>query len=127
MRRVAFQQTQRKQVAMNSEIENIGDEDDVLIRMQHDNGTVVTFVSAPSAVFEKTDTIDPMTFWLAPDNVFVAINEDLLDEMIEESIEKNSGIYGDEEAAFLPIVHILNVGLKEVNRQIAQWGEKNES
>lgn len=112
---------------MNSEIENIDDEDDVLIRMQHDNGTVVTFVSAPSAVFKKTDTIDSMTFWLAPDNVFVAINEDLLDEMIEESIKKNSGIYGDKEAAFLPIVHVLNIGLKEVDRQITQRREKNES
>ena len=78
---------------MNSEIEDIEDDeedDDILIRMQHDNGTVVTFISAPSSVFEKSDVIDPMIFWLASDNVFVAINEDLLNEMIEESMEKTT-------------------------------------
>jgi hypothetical protein len=56
----------------------------------------------------------------------VAINEDILNEMIEESIEKNSQIYDEKEAAFLPIVHILNVGLKEVNRQIANRATKTE-
>ena len=78
---------------MNSEIEDIEDDeedDDILIRMQHDNGTVVTFISAPSSVFEKSDVIEPMIFWLASDNVFVAINEDLLNEMIEESMEKTT-------------------------------------
>ena len=110
---------------MNPEIEDINDEDDVLIQMQNDDGVVVTFLTAPPSVFEVTDRIEPLTFWLSPKSVYVAINEDILNEMIEESIEKNSQIYDEKEAAFLPIVHILNVGLKEVNRQIAQRGEKN--
>ena len=126
MRQVAFQQTQRKRAEMNPEIEDINDEDDdVLIQMQNDDGVVVTFLTAPPSVFEVTDRIEPLTFWLSPKSVYVAINEDILNEMIEESIEKNSQIYDEKEAAFLPIVHILNVGLKEVNRQIAQRGEKN--
>jgi len=111
---------------MNPEIKNIEDEDDVLIRMQNVDGVVVTFLSAPSSVFEVTDRIDPFTFWMTPDNVFVVINKDLLNEMIEDSIEKNSGIYEEKEAAFLPIVHVMNIGLREVDRQIAQRGEKNE-
>ena len=113
---------------MNPEIEYIEDDndDDVLIQMQNDDGVVVTFLAAPPSVFEVTDKIDPMTFWFSPKSVYVAINEDILNEMIEESIEKNNGVYDDKEAAFLPIVHVLNIGLKEVNRQIAQRGEKNE-
>jgi hypothetical protein len=126
MRQVAFHQPQRKRAEMNPEIEDINDEDDdVLIQMQNDDGVVVTFLTAPPSVFEVTDRIEPLTFWLSPKSVYVAINEDILNEMIEESIEKNSEIYDEKEAAFLPIVHILNVGLKEVNRQIAQRGEKN--
>ncbi len=112
---------------MNSEIEYIDDDDDVLVRVQNDDGVVVTFLTAPSSFFEITDRIDPLTIWLASDNVFVAINEDLLNEMIEDSIEKNSEIYEEMEAAFLPIVHVMKVGLKEVDRQIAQRREKTES
>lgn len=111
---------------MNPEIEDIDDEDDdVFIQMQNDDGVVVTFLTAPPSVFEVTDRIEPLTFWMSPKNVYVAINEDILNEMIEESIEKNNGVYDDKEAAFLPIVHVLNIGLKEVNRQIEQRGEKN--
>ena len=127
MRRVAFQQTQRKRAEMNPEIEDINDEDDdVLIQMQNDDGVVVTFLTAPPSVFEVTDRIDPLTFWMSPKSVYVAINEDILNEMIEESIEKNNGVYEDKEAAFLPIVHVLNIGLKEVDKQIANRATKIE-
>ncbi len=112
---------------MNSEIEYIDDDDDVLVRVQNDDGVVVTFLTAPSSFFEITDRIDPLTIWLASDNVFVAINEDLLNEMIEDSIEKNSEIYEEMEAAFLPFIQVMKVGLKEVDRQIAQRREKTES
>ena len=112
---------------MNPEIENINDEDDdVLIRMQNDDCVVVTFLTAPPSVFEVTDRIDPLTFWMSPKSVYVAINEDILNEMIEESIEKNKGVYDDKEAAFLPIVHVLNIGLKEVDKQIANRATKIE-
>ena len=112
---------------MNPEIENINDEDDdVLIQMQNDDGVVVTFLTAPPSVFEVTDRIDPLTFWMSPKSVYVAINEDILNEMIEESIEKNKGVYDDKEAAFLPIVHVLNIGLKEVDKQIANRATKIE-
>jgi hypothetical protein len=127
VRQIAFQQTQRKRAEMNPEIEDINDEDnDVLIQMQNDDGVVVTFLTAPSSVFEVTDRIDPLTFWMSPKSVYVAINEDILNEMIEESIEKNNGVYDDKEAAFLPIIHILNVGLKEVDKQIANRATKIE-
>ena len=112
---------------MNPEIEDINDEDDdVLIQMHNDDGVVVTFLTAPPSVFEVTDRIDPLTFWMSPKSVYVAINEDILNEMIEESIEKNNGVYDDKEAAFLPIVHVLNIGLKEVDKQIANRATKIE-
>ena len=112
---------------MNPEIEDIDDEDDdVLIEMQNNDGVVVTFLTAPPSVFEVNDRIDPLTFWISPKNVYVAINEDILNEMIEESIEKNNGVYDDKEAAFLPIVHVLNIGLKEVDKQIANRATKIE-
>ena len=60
--------------------------------MQNDDGVVVTFLTAPSSVFEVTDRIDPLTFWMSPKSVYVAINEDILNEMIEESIEKSKNL-----------------------------------
>ncbi len=112
---------------MNPKIENIDDDDDVLIRVQNNDGVMVTFLTAPSSFFEITDRIDPLTIWLASDNVFIAINEDLLNEMIEDSIEKNSEIYEEMEAAFLPIVHVMKVGLEKVDSQIAQRRKKAET
>ena len=124
MRQVAFHQTQRKRAEMNPEIEDINDEDDdVFIQMQNDDGVVVTFLTAPPSVFEVTDRIDPLTFWMSPKSVYVAINEDILNEMIEESIEKNNGVYDDnfidhKLPRLLPVISGYNSKLYPITRQV---------
>ena len=93
-------------------------DDDVLIRMQHDNGVTVTFLTAPQELFSDRENLSPLVFWLDEDEVFLAFNEDGLNEMIHESVELNGDIYGEQAAAFLPIQHIIQIGLSTIEQQI---------
>ena len=93
-------------------------DDDVLIRMQHDNGVIVTFLTAPQELFSDRENLSPLVFWLDENEVFLAFNEDGLNEMIHESIELNGDIYGELAAAFLPIQHIIQIGLSTIEQQI---------
>jgi hypothetical protein len=91
------------------------DEDDVLIRMQHDDGTTVTFLTAPPEVFTERDQLEPLLFSISETDICIAFNSDLLESKIKEAVERNCDTYSAKEAAFLPITMILNKGLKAVD------------
>ena len=92
------------------------DEDDVLIRMQHDDGTTVTFLTAPPEVFTEKEQLEPLLFGISETDICIAFNSDLLESKIKEAVEKNRDTYSAKEAAFLPITMILNKGLKAVDK-----------
>ena len=92
------------------------DEDDVLIRMQHDDGTTVTFLTAPPEVFTEKEQLEPLLFGIIETDICIAFNSDLLESKIKEAVEKNRDTYSAKEAAFLPIIIILNKGLKAVDK-----------
>ena len=92
------------------------DEDDVLIRMQHDDGTTVTFLTAPPEVFTEKEQLEPLLFGISETDICIAFNSDLLESKIKEAVEKNRDTYSAKEAAFLPIIIILNKGLKAVDK-----------
>lgn len=92
------------------------DEDDVLIRMQHDDGTTVTFLTAPPEVFTEKEQLEPLLFGISETDICIAFNSDLLESKIKEAVEKNCDTYSAKEAAFLPITMILNKGLKAVDK-----------
>ena len=94
------------------------DDEDVLLRLRHDNGTSVTFLTAPAATFTVTDKLEPLITQLDTDQIYVAFNEDLVEQLIQKSIEKNGADYGAQAAAFLPITKILNIGLRAVNEYV---------
>jgi hypothetical protein len=93
-------------------------DEDVLIRMQHDNGVIVTFLTAPQELFSDRENLSPLVFWLDENEVFLAFDEDELNKMIHESVLLNGNIYGYQAAAFLPIQHILQIGLTMIGQQI---------
>ena len=93
-------------------------DDDVLIRMQHDNGVIVTFLTAPQELFSDRENLSPLIFWLDEHEVFLAFDEDELNEMIHESVLLNGNIYGYKAAAFLPIQHIIQIGLSTIEQQM---------
>ena len=96
------------------------DDDDVLIRMQHKDGTTVTFLTAPPEVFTEREQLEPLLFGISETDICVAFNSDLVESMIDESVEKNGEFYGAQAAAFLPITMILNKGLKAVDNYVAE-------
>ena len=91
------------------------DDDDVLLCLQHDDGTYVTFLTAPATAFAVTDKLEPLITQLDIDQIYVAFNEDQINQLIQKSIEKNSDEYGKQAAAILPITKVLNIGLRAVN------------
>ncbi len=102
---------------MDYEFEDLNDEDsDVMIRMRHDDGTTVTFLTAPAEVFTDKTQLEPLVFGISEMNICVAFNSEVIESMIEESVKKNGETYGAQAASFLPITMILNKGLKAVEK-----------
>jgi hypothetical protein len=94
------------------------DNDDVMIRMQHEDGTTVIFLTAPSSVFTQQDTLEALVYGIGDGEVCVAFNSDIVEQMIQESIDKNGETYGAQASAFLPITLILNKGLKAATKYL---------
>ena len=94
------------------------DDEDVLLCLRHDDGTCVTFLTAPATTFTVTDKLEPLITQLDTDQIYVVFNEDLVEQLIQKSIKKNSADYGEQAAAFLPITKILNIGLRAVNEYV---------
>ena len=96
------------------------EDDDVLIRMQHKDGTTVTFLTAPPEVFTEREQLEPLLFGISETDICIVFNSDLLESKIKEAVEKNCDSYSAKEAAFLPITMILNKGLKAVENYVAE-------
>lgn len=104
---------------MDYEFEELDDTDtDVLMNLQHDDGTQVTFLTAPSTVFTIVDELEPLITRLDETRIFVAFNGELIEKLIQESIDKNGDTYGKQASAFLPMTLVINTGLKAVQQFI---------
>ena len=96
------------------------DDNDILLKMKHEDGTQVTFITAPASVFTQTEEFEPIVFGLPDNEVCVAINGELFQELVEESVERNGEQYGRGSATFLPLTLVLNIGLKAVNKYLEE-------
>lgn len=92
------------------------DSEDVMMRMQHEDGTVVTFLTAPPEVFSQRDDLEPLVYGISDKDVYVAFNSDVIERLIADSIDKNAETYGKQASAFLPISLLISTGLKAVEK-----------
>jgi hypothetical protein len=99
------------------------DDNDILLKLQNNDGTQVTFISGPASIFKQTEELEPIVFGLPDNEVCVVFNGELFQEMVDESVEINGAQYGRGSAAFLPTTLLLNIGLKAVNEYLE--GQKN--
>ena len=99
------------------------DDNDILLKLKHDDGTQVTFITAPASAFTDSEELETIVFGLPDNEVCVVFNGELFQTMVEESIERNGAQYGRGSAAFLPTTLLLNIGLKAVNEYLE--GQKN--
>jgi len=94
--------------------------EDVLIRLRHDCGVEVTFLTAPQELFSDGDDLYPIITWLSEIDVYLAFNEYVLNNLIEESINLNGELYGEQAAAFLPLQHMIQLGLSAIDKILAK-------
>jgi hypothetical protein len=90
-------------------------DEDVLMKMEHEDGTRVTFLTAPASAFGQSEELEPLVYGLGEKEIYVAFNSELLERLMEDSIEKNSETYGRGASAFLPMTLLINKGLKAVD------------
>jgi len=90
---------------MDFEFEDMNDsgDNDILLRMEHEDGTHITFLTAHPSVFT---------------------NQDVLEKLIHESVEKNGETYGNHASAFLPLSLIINTGIKAVDEYMNKRKDK---
>ncbi len=96
------------------------DDNDIFLKLQHNDGTQVTFISGPASIFKQTKELEPIVFGLPDNEVCVVFNGELFQEMVDESVEINGEQYGRDSAAFLPTTLLLNIGLKAVNEYLEE-------
>lgn len=93
---------------------------DILLKMEHSDGTKLTFISAPSSVFNEQDELEVILYGLGSNEVCIAFNDDFFRTLVEESIENNADRYGIENAIALPTSYLVNIGLKAVREYFEQ-------
>ena len=64
-------------------------EDNILMRIQHDSGVIVTFLTAPPEVFSNQNDLQPEILWLTDTDAYIVFNEELLEEYVLKEIEQN--------------------------------------
>lgn len=99
----------------DSSFKFVSDDPDVLMRIQSDDGSqeVVFLTTEGNALGDKLFDVQQG----AVGQWFVVVNQKMLDEKIERSIETNSEDYGKKHAMFLPISFIIQEALTEVMRR----------
>lgn len=100
------------------------DNDDIILRMEHEDGTHITFLTAPASVFTQQDVLEPLVTELGKKNIFVAFNGELLARLVNDSVEKNGDVYGNGASAFLPMTLLINTGVKAVEDYMRKMGDK---
>lgn len=101
--------------------------DDVLCRVKHENGTIVTFLTAPASVFTEQDELEPLVYGICEGEVCVAFNVDVVERMIKEGVLTNGETYGMAVASLLPMTLILRTGCKEASKFIMEHEENKGS
>ena len=61
----------------------------ILMRIQHESGVIVTFLTAPPEVFSNQNDLQPEILWMTDTDAYILFNEDLLEEYVLEEIEQN--------------------------------------
>jgi hypothetical protein len=123
---VAYTTIRKKEIdIMDFEFEDMNDGDsDILLRMEHEDGTHITFLTAHPSAFTEQDVLEPLITELDTKQIYVAFNGELLEKLIQESVEKNSETYGKKASAFLPLSLIINTGIHAVDEYMNKRKDK---
>lgn len=123
---MAYTAIRKKEINyMDFEFEDMNDGDnDILLRMEHEDGTHITFLTAHPSAFKQQEELEPLITELDTKQIYVAFNGELLEKLIQDSVEKNSETYGRKASAFLPLSLIINTGIHAVDEYMNNRKDK---
>lgn len=104
---------------MSTETDN--ESDDILMRLEDNNGVTLTIMTAPAETFgEDNQNLEPMITGWSKD-VYAIFNEDEVSEAIQNAIDLNGELYGENAAAFLPIALVMEKAMTAAKEYIGQF------
>jgi hypothetical protein len=93
-------------------------EDNILMRLQHESGVIVTFLTAPPEVFLNQNDLQPETLWLTDTDAYIVFNEELLEEYVLEEIEENETNFDETQTEPTLLQQLIRDSVKVIERKI---------
>lgn len=93
-------------------------DDNILMRIQHESGVVVTFLTAPPEVFLNQNDLQPDIIWLTDTDVYVLFNEEVLEEYVFECIEQRAASTSDSQIKPTFLQHLIRDSVQMIEKRI---------
>lgn len=93
------------------------EDSDIMMRLQGEDGHELTLITAPASTFDDPEDLGPNVYGLG-DQIVVAFNEEVMQQMIEKSIIMNAEDYGQKASTFLPMIKIMNLAMEKADEYI---------
>jgi hypothetical protein len=92
-------------------------EDNILMRIQHESGVIVTFLTAPPEVFLYQNDLQPEILWLTDTDAYIVFNKELLGEYVLEEIEENE-TNTETQTELTLLQHLIRDSVKIIESKI---------
>ena len=89
-------------------------EDNILMRIQHESGVIVTFLTAPPEVLSIQNDLEPEILWLTDTDVYILFNEELLEEYVLELNEQNETNFGEIQTEPTLLAQLIKDSVEKV-------------
>ena len=93
-------------------------EDNILMRIQHESGVIVTFLTAPPEVFLNQNDLQPEILWLTDTDAYIVFNEELLEEYVLEEIEENETNFDETQIEPTLLQQLIRDSVKVIESKI---------
>ena len=89
-------------------------EDNILMRIQHESGVIVTFLTAPPEVLSIQHDLEPEILWLTDTDVYILFNQELLEEYVLELNEQNETNFGEIQTEPTLLAQLIKDSVEKV-------------
>ena len=93
-------------------------EDNILMRLQHESGVIVTFLTAPPEVFLYQNDLQPEILWLTDTDAYILFNEELLEEYVLEEIEENETNFDETQTEPTLLQQLIRDSVKVIESKL---------
>ena len=94
--------------------------DNILMRIQHESGVIVTFLTAPAEVFLNQNDLQPEILWLTDIDAYIVFNEELLREYVLEEIEENETNFDETQTELTLLQQLIRDSVRVIESKITK-------